>query len=215
MADTFDMTTGQAHEFAMACGRNGLTRADIKLLSTGDNLRRSVDWLNGTTVIPPAKPKLLELVGSVPVTATQRFVAADHFVVDTSKKTKAKIAFLWDNFKINFVPKVETDVPAGGLKIHKLLRDSVDAPIIAELGPAHETQLADLWAMLLRQPNGEEKKDGLLVNGRANIFYIRDAKGVLWAVRAYWLADVGGWDLYAYSVTSPDPWLAGDLVVSR
>jgi hypothetical protein len=215
MADTFDMTTGQAHEFAMACGRNGLTRADIKLLSTGDNLRRSIDWLNGTTATPPEKPKLLEPVGSVPVAATQRFIAADHFVVDTSKKAKVKIAFLWDNFKTNFVPKVETDVPAGELKIHKLLRNSFDAPLIAELDPAHETYLADLWMMLLGQPNGEEKKDGLLVNGMANIFYIRDAKGVLWAVFACWYAADGGWNLRANSVAAPPPWNAGYQVVSR
>lgn len=55
--DTFEMSTGQAHEFAMACGRNSITRAEVKLLSTGNNLRRSLDFLNGAT---PAETRLTD-----------------------------------------------------------------------------------------------------------------------------------------------------------
>ena len=36
--DTFEMSTGQAHEFAMACGRNGLTHADVKKICEGATL---------------------------------------------------------------------------------------------------------------------------------------------------------------------------------
>lgn len=50
--DAFELSTGQAHEFAMACRRNELTRADVKLLSTGDNLRRSIDFLRGNQEQP-------------------------------------------------------------------------------------------------------------------------------------------------------------------
>ena len=36
--DTFELGTGQAHEFAMACGRNGFTRENVKKLSEGNIL---------------------------------------------------------------------------------------------------------------------------------------------------------------------------------
>ncbi len=38
---------------------------------------------------------------------------------------------------------------------------------------------------------------------------------VLWAVNANWNADNGGWNLNANSVTNPNPWNAGNQVVSR
>jgi len=84
-----------------------------------------------------------------------------------------------------------------------------------ELGDSrsYSTTLVDLWAMLEKQPGGEE--GALLVNGYANIFYIHDVEGNLWAVGAYWNSDVGGWCVYASSVEYPYGWLDGRRVVSR
>ncbi len=155
---------------------------------------------------------LLDFVATVVVSGAGRFVAADHFKVDTSRKAAVKIAFVWDNFRDNFA-KVEENVPAGELKLHTLRKASVDGPIIKELGEAHETYLADLWTMLEKQPNGE--KGNLLTNGYANIFYVRDKNGALWAVFAHWHSDDGGWSLFANSVTNPNEWNAGNQVASR
>lgn len=159
--------------------------------------------------------KLLELVATVPVAACERFVAKEHFKVDTRRKAKVKIAFLWDNFSKHFLPKTEEGVLAGELKVHKLLQSSLDGPIMTELGDprAYSTALADMWAMLVSQPNGEE--GALRVNGYANIFYIHDTEGNLWAVDAYWHSDAGGWDVYARSVEDPHGWHGGLRVVSR
>ena len=64
---------------------------------------------------------------------------------------------------------------------------------------------------MAEQGNGE---DGiLLTNGYANIFYIRDIKGVFWAVGCYWGGD--GWDVSADSVGAPDVWDGGNRVFSR
>lgn len=156
---------------------------------------------------------LLELVAKATVPGTERFVATDHFKVDTSRKAKVKIAFLWGNFRNNFLEKVEEDVPASELKIHKLLKGSLDAPIISELDEKHESYLSDLWAMLEKQPNGE--KGDLLTNRYANIFYVRDVKGALWAVLADWGSARGGWSLDALSVEGSGRWRAGRQVVSR
>ena len=53
----------------------------------------------------------------------------------------------------------------------------------------------------------------LLINGWANIFYIRDAKGVFCAVGVDWDGD--GWDVRARSVGCPRGWGAGGRVFSR
>lgn len=64
---------------------------------------------------------------------------------------------------------------------------------------------------MAEQGNGE---DGiLLTNGYVNIFYIRDIKGVFWAVDCRWGGDGGG--VNADSVESPSEWDGGDQVFSR
>ncbi len=40
MNNKFEMTTGQAHELAMAFGRNGWTNEEVKTLSSGDKLSK-------------------------------------------------------------------------------------------------------------------------------------------------------------------------------
>ncbi len=175
--------------------------------------------LAGELNVVPAKPadpkKLLEALTTVSVAACEKFVAKEHFKVDTGRKAKVKIAFLWDNFSKHFLPKTEEGVLAGEIKVHKLLQSSLDAPIMTELGDptSYSTTLADMWAMLEKQPNGEE--GALLVNGYANIFYIHDIEGNLWAVSADWFADRGGWRVGAYSVERPGRWVDGIQVLSR
>lgn len=47
------------------------------------------------------------------------------------------------------------------------------------------------------------------------IFYIKDATGTLWAVRASWDASCGDWFVRASSVGRPREWRAGRQVVSQ
>ena len=156
--------------------------------------------------------RVLTFVATFRHAAGGRFVAAENFR-EGETTDEVKIAWIGDNFKTNFLGKIEEGVTAEELKIHKLDQDSLDAPIIAELGDAAETLLADLWELLKKQPKGEGGK--LLVNGYANIAYIRDMNGVLWAVNARWHAVHGGWRVEAYSVSYPDGWRAAHQVVSR
>ena len=97
------------------------------------------------------------------------------------------------------------------MKVHTLLKSSVDVPIITELGAGHKTYLADLWALLEKQPNGEQGT--LLVNGRPNVFNAEGVDGTLWAVYAFW--DDDGWRVGADAIDSPIRWVAGDEIVSR
>jgi len=47
----FKMSTGQAHELAMAFGRNGWTLTDVKKLSEGDTLQHFLSVIQGKTEI--------------------------------------------------------------------------------------------------------------------------------------------------------------------
>ena len=53
----------------------------------------------------------------------------------------------------------------------------------------------------------------LLTNGYANLFYIRDTDGILWAVRVDWGGD--GWYVNARSVERRGRWFAGIQAFGR
>ncbi|MDD3531354.1 MAG: hypothetical protein PHV99_02070 [Candidatus Pacebacteria bacterium] len=161
-------------------------------------------------VVETAK-KILSLVTTVKVSAVDRFIVAEKFRI--GETDGVKIGWVGQNFKDIFLGKTEEDVPEATLRIHQLEQASLDAPITGELGDTAKTFLANLWELLRRQGHGQEGK--LLVNGYANIFYIRDANNGLWAVNASWHADNGYWDVEADSVTDPNGWRAGSQVVSR
>ncbi|MBY0472684.1 hypothetical protein K2Q00_00140 [Patescibacteria group bacterium] len=162
--------------------------------------------------IEPTEPKkLLELMTTVSAAAIESFKAANHFKVDT-KKAAVRIAWFGDNFKKNFLRKEEGVSEAVELKVHKLLESSLDAPTITELGDNHEITLGQFFSLLSKQGKGEQ--GAFLVNGRANIAYIRDVGGILWAVSACWSVEDGGWNVEASSVGHPDRWDGGNQVVS-
>lgn len=164
------------------------------------------------TVTKPAKPSLLRLMSTESVSATQSFKSADNFKVDT-KKAAVRIYYLGDNFKKHFGRKEEGASEAVDIKVHKLLEGSLDAPVITELADKCEIMLGQFFALLSKQGKGETGP--LLTNGYANIAYIRDDEGILWAVSAYWYSDRGGWYVVAYSVEHPGRWIGGIQVLSR
>lgn len=157
---------------------------------------------------------IIKLLGTVTIPATTgRFIAKDHFVVDTGEKAKVKISHLGDNFRKNFLNKIEETISETSLRYCSLEKSSRGIPIINELGgdDKAETSLAEMFSLMEKQPNGE--KGELLTNNCANIFYIRDSAGVLWAVRCHWYG--GGWFVLAYSVGIPHGWGVGSRVFSR
>ena len=148
----------------------------------------------------------------VPAT-TEKFVAKDKFKVDTSKKAKVKIAYLGDNFEEWFLGKEEAPFAGSTINGRKLEKNSIDDPILAELGgnEAAETTLTEMYAAMAAQPNGES--GSLLNDGRANIFYIEDINGTLCAVRVLWHS--GGWRVNAHLIGHPLEWDANDRVFAR
>ena len=123
----------------------------------------------------PLMDSLLESLGTVIVIASnQRFIVRDR--ISEIKKSGRRI-YAGSNFEEWFFDKTVEPIGETHLRYGKLLRAEVDRPIIAELGGEvkAETSLAEIFGLMEMQKKGE--KGSLLINGYANIFYVRDKIG--------------------------------------
>ncbi len=189
--------------------------------------RRFEEWLSDYQVhvapdsIAIAEAKLIEMLGTVPTSATTLpFVAKDRFKL---KKDGGICSYFGDNFKAWFMKGVgKTEAPFAGstLRYGTLRRNATDMPqnpggeaIIPTLGGEEksETTLTEMFFLMEAQADGKEGI--LLTNGWANIFYVRDSAGVLRTVRVFWGGV--GWGVDAYSVGGPYVWNDGHRVFSR
>jgi len=144
---------------------------------------------------------LLKLLGTVVVPAN----AAPVVIRDRFKKnTVVRLSTLFAEFKTRFFEKTENLATETTYRKYKLLRISADGPIIAELGGESRVEgtFIAAFALLQIQPKGEA--GFLQTNGYANIFYVRDKKKALCAIRIGWASD--GWVVDAISVEDPLAW---------
>ena len=158
--------------------------------------------------------QILNWIGTTTISATtEKFVAKDKFRKDSKE---VKFYGIWNNFTEWFLSgngKIEEPIDEKELRYGKLIKSSVDGPIVEELGgeAKAETTLTELHDLLKKQANGEE--GDLLTNGYANIFYVKDTSGVLRAVIVGWCD--AGWHVDAHSVEDPNVWFVGHRVFSR
>jgi hypothetical protein len=127
-------------------------------------------------------------------------VIRDYF----KNNTRVRFSTIFAEFKSRFFDKTENPAPETTYRKYKLLQISADGPIIAELGGESKVEgsFAAAFALLQRQPGGEA--GFLQTNGYANIFYAKDKKGSLCAIRIGWASD--GWVVDAISVQDPLAW---------
>jgi len=165
--------------------------------------------------------QILNWIGTTTISATtEKFVAKDKFRKDSKE---VKFYGIWNNFTEWFLSgngKIEEPIDEKELRYGKLIKSSVDGPIVEELGgeAKAETTLTELHDLLKKQANGLKKQANgeegdLLTNGYANIFYVKDTSGVLRAVRVIWRGV--GWRVRADSVEYPHDWFVGFRVFSR
>lgn len=182
-------------------------------------LRKEPCWVRipGSETVYPARKssELLKFCGTVLIAAmTEKFIANDKFVVNTENDAEVKISYIGPLFQKEFLDGkgiVDEPRPTAILCRHKLKCNSLDKPILVDLGGREETTLSELYALMRKQRRGQKGK--LLANGWANIFYIRSFGGVLFAVGVRWVGL--GWRVEAISVKLPDEWHSGILVFSR
>jgi hypothetical protein len=151
----------------------------------------------------PAKlpPVLLEPLDTALVRGTSApFVVREQF----TNASGVTFSAVWNEFKKRFFSKVEKASGDTRLRRYRLITIAPDGPIIAELGgPTRvESPLAAVHALIRAQSGGQE--GFLQTNGYANIFYSRDERAELCAIRVGW--DGEGWVIDAISVDDPLAW---------
>jgi hypothetical protein len=156
---------------------------------------------------------LLEPITMISCPAVESFVAKKKFAAGI--QDGVVIGWLGDNIKKYFLGISETNVPAQQLRVHRLRKGSKDPAIIAELGDERliETNLATMWGLMKKQ--GQGQAGTLLVNGYANVFYVRGLDGIIWAVDCYWDSGDRYWDVFANPIADPDDWNADSQFFSR
>ena len=151
---------------------------------------------------------LLEEVGEpIKISAVPRFVARAKLMVN--RDGELPISYLGMNLQNNFLDLVEEAVPAATLKQRRLLKRSVDAPILAALGDTDLAKIEKARVVLAHVFNYLKTANRSLWF----IFYVADTRGVVWAVGADWGGH--GWSLGASSVSYPGEWGVDYRVVSR
>lgn len=156
---------------------------------------------------PRPKAALLEPLETVMAPANAvPVVIRDYF----KKSSRVRYSTVFSEFKSRFFDKTENPTPEVTYRKFKLLQISADGPIIAELGGENKVEgsFAAAFALLERQPTGEP--GFLQTNGYANIFYVRDKKATLCAIRIGWASD--GWVVDAISVQDPLAWNGKHLI---
>lgn len=154
--------------------------------------------------------KLLKHVGDIALGSVETFDASKKFTKDN---TKVKFCGFGGNFSTNFGTKVENNVGAEAISVYRLEQLARDPEIMTELGTEKRIiTLGQFYGAIEAQ--GQGQKGLLLTNGYANIAYIEDVNGVVWAVDAVWYAGYG-WGVGAGSVDDPSPWVGGFQALSR
>lgn len=141
--------------------------------------------------------------------AARLFVASEGF---TKSNPKVKFGYIDERLEKLF-GKIREDVSAGKLAVHTLLTDTHDPDIMAAIQPHSRRfiKLGQFYQLIEDQGHGQEGP--LLVNWRANIAYILDENGAVWAVYAFWYG--GGWFVGVDSVASQIRWDAVSQVLSQ
>jgi hypothetical protein len=150
---------------------------------------------------------LLEPLETAAVPATKKpVIVRDWFTTNAS----VRISTIFSEFRHRFFDKTEGPITKEAYAKYKLLGISNDGPIIAELGGEDkvEGKVTAALAFLRSQSTGES--GFLQTNGYANIFYAKDKKGELCAIRIGWADD--GWVVDAISVNDPQAWHGEHLI---
>lgn len=139
------------------------------------------------------------------------FVAYDRFREDVSSRSEVRISWLGAGFGRRYLAKVEPPADVVSLQVFVLDKPLRSVAIAETMHHPYETRLVDIWCLLKLQPNGEP---GVLsVNATSNLFFVRDAVGVLGVVDVLWAG--AGWEIGASPITRNRPWSPGRQVITR
>lgn len=191
------MTSRQASELDHAFERNSWTSEDVKKVSGGDLLASLLLVVRGRAEVVVKSiftPLRTVKVAAQPATTTSK----EYF-------KEAGVVVRGSNFDAQFLGLEVPATEEAELAVRKLEKDSLDKPILDELGDKAEILVSQFKTFLNANRGSQEWF----------LFYLKGKNGKLWAVYAHWRVFDGGWLVYASSVADPDEWNAGGRVVSQ
>lgn len=150
--------------------------------------------------------ELLLSAGTIKLPETADLHARDAFTPGTGDLVG--IGSVQAEFAQWFFPKKEAAGSPAPLECLELQRNAANAAILEALGSEVETTLAAVFCLLRQQNAGQP--GALAVNGFGNVFYVRDAEGILRAVNVHWCA--GAWSIGAMRVDAATEWPVRDRV---
>ncbi len=156
--------------------------------------------------------ELLESLGTVIVPATGRFVASDHFAVNTPDGAEVKIGYVGKNFRSLFLNKVEEPREEMELSYYRLRKTSLNRLTREKFVDESDTTLAAIWELLKLQPHGE---DGVFLTDGANVFDVPDINGVLRVMSVHRFCHYDCWNVFAYLDNLSYMWDVGSRFFSR
>lgn len=208
-------TSGQARAFnAMTVSR--IDEETLKQIDS-EKFQKAIDkpeefisnfiaWINNgcgiTQQVVARILKNLTFVCEIIIGNVAEFVVGEKFQYRAKDKVGIQL-WISDNFMNWLIKPIKNKKVSltEGKKLEKLslVKPMHDTEIQIELQNlnliAVEIFLPLLWNMLSLQKNGEEKEDGLLTNGYANIFHVKLEDKSVVAVDVHWSDDE--WDLDA------------------
>ncbi len=195
--DEFKMGTGQAHEFAQACARNGLSLEDVKYLSGGKRLARALAFLRGETL--PNETLTVNPAAALVTSPAEN--GLEPIWVDSD------LACF-----VNLAPCEDDDRPLQSLFVlPSAMNDSAIAQSVGGLATltARKSSVGQLMREVTLARSGQK---GLFKKGQYYLLYLEGADGSLVTVLVCWDTDDSGWRVYCYRFDQGGEWHQGDQV---
>lgn len=206
MNSKFVLTQGIGQKLEFAINRNGGTAAGVEWLSSGENWKMVSDLASGEYVLSPVTKALAVAERTnVGMNLLEWFCPRDGLYFYT-----------FESFKERVLTNARDDGTANIAKCNyiDLPHNMYDSEIITEyLGGEEEVKkcamtMKQVQSYLNKQWGGG--KGDLLVDGKANLFYVLGKDDVLYVVFAYLDGDL--WFLRVWFLGEHDNWRAGHRV---
>ena len=157
-----------------------LTQNAIDDIGCGKTQTEFVKWVNnGCQLIQQIGAHVMQFVTftcEIIILEVKEFVVSDFYKSGESNGIKLFFGSNFETWILNPMKKMKISLPESKLKKHLLIKNAYDT----EMQKDFQTKpiisvkefVAQLKNMILAQPNGEFKKDGLDVSGKTNIFHV-------------------------------------------
>ncbi len=229
MSGRSEFSAGLAAKLVGTFADNGGTPIEANQFAENNDLvKGTINVLRGRSRIVPIKneyPVLDKIATLIPVAIpclSKPFSVEDYFF----RGGKSNVKFSAHDTDSLFYQKFSSQIiaPRDGhiLHVYETIRHASDYQILDHLFSNYETDLAAIFHLLEKQPEGEPGL--LLTNEFSNIFYCRNgllgdlfSVGVSWDTEESEPEEERGWLVYAASPIDPKvlEWREGRLVFSR